>query len=386
MNTIPLSGLDDSVQILTGTTAQRDELLSCSPLDNGFRPCSGSAAEIRRRIGAALRVNPEYVELERTELDASASAIRCVGRMHPKKFFAKIYLVDRLPIPSPFPIPGEDLGRQEEDDSPIEDYILTEWKRVNQIRSLVGSRNCPVPLGYTLEGRTLVFERMSGMRADCLAHRIWPWTARLKSAEKALFHAGAWLRNLHQSFCYKFESVFPIEVLEQGHRLAKLKPAESDDNRRLSLQPLEAVCRRIGPRTPVRTPISMNQGYYSLQNLLWDGEREHLWVTDFGHASYRPILHDLCTIVCDLRTRLLNPLSSPWGLRRIEDSFWAGYGSVAANLQLLVDAVATHRILDQGFPLTSGLYSGQGFRGRIQSLVYKRFLQPCMISRILVTH
>jgi hypothetical protein len=385
MNAIPLMELDDPVQNLTETIANRDELMACSPRAKGFRPRSG-ATEICRRIGEALRVNPESIELLRAELGVSGSSMLCSGRADAKRFCAKIYLVDRLPVPSPFPIPGEDLGRQQEDYRPIGDYILTEWKRVNQLRSMVGSRNCPEPLGYTLQGRAVVFEDMSGMRAECLAHRTWPWTTRLKTAEDALFHAGAWLRNLHQSSSYKSESVFPIEVLEQAHRLAKLKSAESDSNPRLSLQPLEAACRRIGLRTPVRTSISMNQGDYSLQNLLWDGERQHLWVVDFGLASYRSILHDLSTIICDLRTRLFHPLASPWGLRRIEQSFWTGYGNVATNLRLLVDAMATHRIFDLGLPRISAMYARQGYWGRIQSFVHKRFLQPFMISRIMLTH
>ncbi len=374
------------MQNLTDAPAKPREVDGYSSRGSGFWFRNGATAEIRRRVGAALDMNPDVIEVDRTCLSRSGSAMRCSGRIGKKRFSAKTYLFDQYQFPSLFVLPGEELHRPEEVFRPIEEQITIEWKGIHQMRSVVGSRNCPTPLGYTLEGRTLVFEEVSGMGVDRLTRRAWPWKVRLKSAEAALFHAGAWLRNLHQSSSRKWETVFPIEVLQQGRRMFDLRTAESAYHERLSLQALEAACRQIGPRTPIRVSVSMNLGEFSLQNLLWDGEKEHLWVMDFGLTSYRSTLHDLSTMVYDLRRRLFHPLTSPRVIRRFEQSFWTGYGSIAANLRLLVNAVATYCLFDQSLPSICNAYPRRNFAGRIRSTVYRRLFQPFMISRILRAH
>jgi hypothetical protein len=383
MTGLALEEIDDSVHQLSGQSANPAKLFFDPSQRKGFRLPAGLTTAIRRRVAAALDVNPNSIEVERNSLGISGSALRCAGRSNARRFDAKIYLVNQVPVHTSFPLPGEDVGQPAGICRPVEDQIIIEWRRIQQMRSLVGSRNCPAPMGYTLEGRTLVLEAVNGLQADRLADRVCLLNPRLRSVENALFHAGAWLKNLHQVSSRRWETVYPIDVLAQGHRAAELRLSEPNYNRRLSLQPLEAACRQIGPRTPIRVTNSLNQGDFSLGNLLWDGKEEHLWIVDFGLASYRLILHDLSTIVFDLRSRLFYPFASLRGIHQLEESFWNGYGSVAANVRMLVNAMVTHRLFDQYLPGIPNSLATKGFRGRIWSFVFKRLVQPFMVSRVL---
>jgi len=360
-----------------------------TPATDGLRegrelpPANGSVAQLRWRVGLALDVDPELVEVEQWRVSLSGWTMRCTGWVKATRFCAKIYLVDLYPVPARFAAPGEELQPRKDVCRPVEEQISIEWKRIQKVRSLVGNRNSPTPLGYSLEGRTLVFEEVQGVRADHLARRAWPGTARAKSTERALFHAGAWLRNLHEVSFRHCESVIPVEVLRQARRVVGLKPTEPTSEERHALQPLEAVCRQIGPRTPVRVPIAMNHGDFSLPNLIWDDETEHLWVLDFEHSCSRSTFHDLGMMVFDLRRHLLHPLASPRVIHRCEQSFWSGYGSIAPNLRLLVNAFANHRLLAHSVPRILTLGTRRGWKGGMKAFFYKGLFQRFMISRVL---
>jgi hypothetical protein len=371
------------MQQLKQAPAPTGQATGSSTAELAVRRADDSTRKIRYRVGAALDIDPDFIEIEGSRVSPSGWTMRCTGTARSSRFCAKIYLVDLYPVPARFAVPAEELHHRAEVCRPVEEQIATEWKRIQQMRTLVGGRNSPGPLGYSLVTRTVVFEEVKGVRADYLARWAWPATQRLKATEKAVFHAGAWLRNLHQVSFRTCESVAPIEVLKQAHRAVALKHAESTPQDRSSLQPLEAACRQIGPRTPIRVPIAMNHGDFSLANFIWDEGSEHLWVLDFELSSYRSILHDLGTIVFDLRKRLLHPLTSPRAIRRLEQSFWFGYGSIAPNLRLLVNALASHRLLYYSVPRISTLRARRGWKGGVKSLIYKGIFQHFMVSRIL---
>ena len=339
-------------------------------------------AEIRWRVGAALRTNPQFIQIENSCVSPSGSTLRCTGRARATRFCAKIYLVDLYPITRRFTVPGEEVAVRTEVCRPVEEQVASEWRRVQQIQSLVGSRNSPTPLGYSLEGRTLVFEEVTGVPAEQLTRPTWPGKFRVQSAESALFQSGAWLKCLHQASVRSCETVTPIAFLEQARRSAGTRLQEPSVDGRMALRPLEDLCRQIGPRTPLRVPTAMNHGDFLLGNLIWESKAAHLWVLDFGLSSIQSVLHDLGTIVLDLKMLLLDPRLSPRAVARFEQAFWSGYGSVAANLRALVNAVATHRLYSYiGQRMRSWRARGS-WRGAINTHICKPLYERYLMSRI----
>lgn len=198
-----------------------------------------------------------------------------------------------------------------------------------------------------------------------------------------MFHAGAWLRRLHQVSAQNCESVFPIEVLEQARRLGDLHPARPRWESVSALEPLQAVCRQIGTRTPVRAPIAVNHGDFRLCKLLWNHDPEHLWVVDFQYSSCRSVLHDLATMIVELRGHLFHPLASANAVRRLEESFWYGYGCVTENVRMLVSAAAAYQLLGHRLPQMAPQRSRRRLFAEIKNSLYRRFVQPTLVSRIL---
>lgn len=323
-----------------------------------------SRVEARRRIAFALGIGAESVNVEQSRVSLSGWTMHCYGAAGRARFCAKIYLVDQYPLSPRFTLPGDDLCHHEQILQPAEQHIATEWELIQRIRSLVGSRNNPALLGCSPTERTLVFEEIKGARADRLTRWAWPSSSKLRSLEDALFQAGAWLSHLHQASSRSIESLIPIDVLTQVRQLVAAKHLEAKHYRRLALQPLEAVCRQIGPRTPLRVPITMNHGDFSLPNLIWDGMRERLWVIDFELSSVRSILHDLCTMIFNLRSRLLFPFTALTAVVQCEKAFWRGYRDASANLKLLVSAIVTSRLFYYSLPRMSRT-CGSGGAGRL---------------------
>ncbi len=370
------------MRIIALNPAPRPGLIDCpGNRDDSHSGCD-TDGEIRRRVGAALDISPDLIEIEQSQVSSAGLNRRSTGKARGTRFFAKTYLVDSCPIPAHFSMPGEELQHPAELYRPVEEHVATEWMAARKIRSLLGS-NSPAPLGCSLQGRTLVFEEVKGTRGDHLVRWAWPGTANLRAAEKALFRAGAWLRNLHDASFREYALVEPLEVLEAARQLISMRGVASTLHGRLALQEIESACHQIGPQARLQVPVTLNHGDFSLPNLLWDRERERLWVLDYELSSCRPILHDLGMMIFDLRRHLLHPRTWRLSVRRCERAFWSGYGVVSPSLLLFVDALATARLFSHSLPRISTLRDRRGWTGGLMASVYKTFLQPLMIARIM---
>ena len=69
----------------------------------------------------------------------------------------------------------------------------------------------------------------------------------------------------------------------------------------LALRVLESARSGLSSRTSLRVPVALNHGDFSLPNLIWNHDRQHLWVVDFELSALRPIFYDLCTMIFELR-------------------------------------------------------------------------------------
>lgn len=338
---------------------------------------------IRGRVASALSITPRLVNIESQHTGYFGWILRCLGTAAGTRFFAKIFLVDPYPIPPRFATPGEELARPEKPQRPVEEQIAVEWEMVREMRSLVGTKSIPAPLGRSVEDRILVFEGVNGMRMDRFVNWSWPDVRKVDSVEAALFQAGAWLRTVHEASFQGYETIDFCEVVDALRGVLRKKKLETTGYADLALNVLESTRQNLNPRTSLRVPVALNHGDFSLPNLIWDHARKQLWVIDFELSSYRPILHDLCTMIFTLQQPLLRPLTSARVVQLLEEAFWRGYGPVSEDTRALVSGLACARLFYHSVPRISTLRERRGWTGGVKATLYKRLLQPSMIARIL---
>lgn len=146
---------------------------------------------------------------------------------------------------------------------------------------------------------------------------------------------------------------------------------------------LEGVRPGLSPRTVLRVPVALNHGDFSLPNLIWNDHEKQLWVIDFELSSYRPILHDLCTLIATLRRQLLMPLTLPHVVESLEQAFWSGYGSISEEIRATVHSLSGAWNFYHTLPRLSTLRERRGWRGSLKALAYKSLFQYFMIARLL---
>jgi hypothetical protein len=339
--------------------------------------------DIRGRIACALNIPSGLVNIERHHVGMSGWVLRCWGSADGTRFFAKIFLLDPYPIPPRFATPWEELDAPEKPQRPVEAQIATEWSMARNMRSHVGAKNIPAPLGYSLDDRTLVFEEVQGTRLDRLVNWVWPASRDVRSMETAIYQAGAWLRALHESSTQGCETIEFVEVANALRGLIRRKKLEGTLYGVWALRALELLARHRGPRSSFHLPVALNHGDFSLPNLIWDRYREHLWVVDFELSARKSILHDLCAMIFELRKPLLYPPTSELTVRRLESAFWAGYGAIPEDLFVFVSALATARLFYLSFPRILTLPERRGWRGWLKATIYKALFHRYVTARVL---
>jgi hypothetical protein len=343
--------------------------------------------DLQRRVAAALNIPPEAVNIEGYRTRYMSLFIQCWGRAAGGRIFAKIFIVDQYPIPARYATPGEELAAPQNPTRPVEEQITTEWDKYQQMRRLMGKQSIPALLAYSLSHRILVYQEVQGLRVDSL-RKNWPMTlgrvgGRTRGAlQAAVFKAGAWLRALHDSTAQGCESVQYERFVEDLRDLMNKNHIATSSHAALASRVLEAAHLDVGTR-PLRVPVALNHGDFTLPNLLWNIDDQHLWVIDFELSSRRPILHDLCTMIFDLRKRLLHPLASPPEIAMCEKYFWAGYGGIPINLHAVVNALATSRLFYHVLPRLSYWRDERGWMAGMKALFYTRILEPFLTPRII---
>jgi hypothetical protein len=341
--------------------------------------------DIQSRVASAMNLAPELVNIEGYRTGFRRLMVRCYGTAAGARLFAKIFLADPYPIPPRFATPWEELAESENPHRPVKEQITAEWKMVQEMRSLVGTLNIPAPLGHSIEDRTLVFEEVAGLRMDSYVTWGWPGRRKMRSVEAALVQAGSWLRAVHESSFQHYETIDISVAVDALLAFTRRKQVETACYAGPALEILECTRRDLSPRSSVRVPVALNHGDFSLPNLIWDDDRMHLWVIDFEFSSYRPVLHDLCTLIATLRQRLLVPSTSPRVVRFLEEAFWRGYGPTDNNIRTMVSGLSSAWLFYHIFPRLSTLRERHGWRGGLKAFVYKSLFQRFIMARILST-
>jgi len=343
----------------------------------------GLLGDARARVASALNTSTRLVSIESYRIGSSGWVLRCAGKADGARFFAKILLVDPFPVPPRFATPWEELESPETQERPVEEQIAAEWRMVREMRSLVGSDSIPSPLGYSLDDRTMVFEEVRGTRLDRLARWAWPLSRRMQSTETATFRAGVWLRALHESSPQACETIEFLEVMDALRGLIRKKELTGTLYAQWTWKVIESLGQRLSPRTTLHIPVALNHGDFSFPNLIWDPQQEHLWVVDFELSARKSILHDLGTMIFDLRKPLLYPQTAQSAVQACENSFWAGYGAVSEDLFVCVNALATARLFYYSFPRVATLPQRRGWKGWLKATLYKGLFERYTAARIL---
>lgn len=201
---------------------------------------------IHCRIASALNVAPEFVRIEGRRTRYMSLFLQCWGLAAGTRFFAKIFLVDRYPMPARFATPCEELAAPENPDRPVEEQIAVERTRFQQMRCLMGRQNIPALLGHSIPDRVLVYEEVNGSQMDSLLNKHvvnWcrPNSRNVSSARRAMADAGAWLRRLHDCSSRGFEDMESGEIVDGLRALIRKRQMQSSPYARLALQLLEGV-------------------------------------------------------------------------------------------------------------------------------------------------
>ena len=346
-------------------------------------PAASVVEELQCRVAAAMNIAPEIVNIEGHRTGFPGFMLWCWGTAAGARLFAKIFLADPYPIPPRFATPWEELEGPENPQRAVEEQVNVEWNMIQEMRSVVGAQNIPAPLGHSVGDRTLVVEEVRGQRMDSFVNWGWPSRRKARSVEAAMLQAGSWLRTAHESSFQGYETVDITGAADALLALARRKKVEIAPYAGLALKVLESTRRNLNPRTSLRVPVALNHGDFSLPNMIWDDTSKQLWVIDFEHSSYRPILHDLCTLIATLRYRLLLPFTSPRVVGILEEAFWRGYGPTAKEIRTLVNGLSCAWLFYHIFPRLSTLRERRGWRGGLKAFLYKSLLQRFMMARIL---
>src|SRR5690348_14164619 len=220
--------------------------------------------DIRGRVASAMNINPNLVNVDHHEASASGLVRQCWGSAGGTNFFAKILLVDPYPVIPRFATPWDELAIPEKPERPVKDQVAIEWKMAQEMLCIVGARNIPALLGRSVKDRILVFEKVDGSRLDRLVKWGRPQSRKVKSVETAMFHAGKWLKMVHTSSFLRYETINIEEIYAALHRVIQSKGIESTRHADLALRALEIAAGDLKAHTPLRVPLALNHGDFSL--------------------------------------------------------------------------------------------------------------------------
>ena len=248
------------------------------------------------------------------------------------------------------------------------------------VRSLTGSSRIPSPLGRSCDAKTIVWEEAEGERLDNLAKRSWLTGRTGESVGRALLHAGKWVRDLHDSSAHGTQviemrrAIQNLEMRMLGKEIAEQRYIES------AIQILNHLIAVAGT-SRFTMPVALAHGDFCPANLMWEKNSQSLTVVDFELSEVHPVCYDLFALVSDLRARLLVPLIPKATIRHWEESFWTGYGPVAIETRMLVDALALARIFYHHLPR---LLTRRKRRGQVAGLA--AFAYRTLAERLVITY
>lgn len=340
---------------------------------------SVSTHYLRDKVAAALDVRPEQVKIERWRFSPGARSTRSWGTWTFGRFFAKSLILHPYPLIAREAFPGEDNPAPSSRSA--DEQIEKEWARTTHVREVVGPKEVPMPLGRSLPASTIVWEQAQGERLDDAVKRTWWAEPKASRSCAALCQAGAWLRKLHdRTAC----GTTTLDLTGIMHALS-----ETLNEQRLQASPYADAALAVlrtgrdagGNQLPV--PIVMSHGDFLLANLLLEATETQLSVVDFEDLDLRNVLHDLITMIFDLRALLLNPFISRPKILSLEKAFWQGYGPIPEQWAIWVNALACSRIFYYYLPRLSTRYQRQGWLAGAVASLYRAYFENSMISRCI---
>ena len=337
---------------------------------------------MRDSVAAALNVRSENVKIDHWRLSPGQRSTRCWGTSLGKRFFAKTLALDPYRLVPRVAVPGKEAVANGNSCRSASEQIEAEWSMTQRLRKLVGNEAVPAPLGKSIATKTVVWEQATGARMDDSVRRSRWMDHRGNAGGAALFQAGSWLKKLHNASAHREAAINCGELIRGVRELLQSQGLSSSGYASTALQLLETARHRTGGND-LLMPTVLSHGDFTLANMLWDKKASHLWIVDFEDFAERTPLHDLVTIIFDLRVLLLNPFVSRLVIRRLEKSFWEGYGNLSPEMLIWVNALACSRIFYYSLPRLSGRQARRGWLAAGMVSVYKLLLEPSMIDRCL---
>jgi len=337
--------------------------------------------EARERIAFTLNVSPDAAKIERCVVKQSNPTVYCFGRSMGTRFFAKVFLADVYRLEPRTLSGGEEVTFQDAQVRSAEDQINLEWNITNQLRALAGPATVPPPIAKSYSARTIVWEQVGGTRLDHFVAWSRLTDQKGSATSAAMFRAGAWLRKVHDAFPRGDEELDISGLLETIANLAQGK--SSSKYARIAVSLMERALVVAGGTGKLSAPAGLTHGDFCLPNLMWDAKLAQLVVFDFEHFDYGSICRDLAAIIFSLRGCLLNPLIPKSVVVSAEGSFWAGYGPMASEMFVCIDALASSRIFCTLFPRLDTRKKRRGWLAGITASTYRAFLEDYVITRRL---
>jgi len=346
---------------------------------------SNGCEKAKQRIAAALSVDPSTIKLDRYELNLPGWAFHCTGRLDGGRFFAKTYLNDFNP-----PLrritrsvtPWQELELLRRPEMSFGGNVGNELCMLEQIRQHDPDRCLPSILGSSVKFGTLVLEELRGVRMD--RHVRWQgWPSKsLRASADIIRRAGRWLRKIHDSTSNGFDELHPAELAETIRRLVALKKLESTRYGGLALGVMKSCMERVATDT-VFVPRCLCHGDFTLVNIIWDANGDRLRVIDLEHSVFGNVLHDVSSLIFNLRSELLYPWASSRAVKFFEEAFRSGYGAISDDLAATVDAISTARLFYSLLPRLLHRGKRRGWLAGAEASLYVRWLEPMMLKRTL---
>jgi O-antigen/teichoic acid export membrane protein len=339
---------------------------------------------IREKVASALNTSPSSVAVDRWRFSGEPCVLlHCRGSWVGGRFFAKILLADPYPNELRVALPLGDGVSLDTQHRPVEMQIENEWNMTKELGALGGPGFVPAPLAKSIKGRTLVWEEVAGIRLDYLVRNCRWADPRGNTTEAALFQAGRWLRRVHDG-SFRGSEIVDMGAVSEGIReLGQQNGATSPSRYTLGALQLLQTARAAVGEDKLEFPVVLSHGDFLLPNLLWNKTSRQLLVFDFEHCGYRNACHDLMAMVFSLRSQLLNPLVPKSAIKRAEESFWNGYGSVSPAMLAFTGAMASARILYASLPRLATRRKRRGWIAGMNAALYKAVFETFVITRRL---
>jgi hypothetical protein len=337
-----------------------------------------SLLECKEKIARTLQASVGDVRIRSRRFNKWGSTLQCAGMWGEREFFAKMIVQDPMPSLPPLMLPTDETMAAMGSLKAAGDQIELEYNATSEAGKFRGPAQVPTAIARSSAEKAIVWTMLRAVSVNDIVKR-WQWKdLGGENVTVALFRAGRWLRGIHEASALS-KQIVDIDVIERTIPEWVRRRQGNPGYGRMACRVVHGAILKLGGVTSVPVPVAFTHGDFSLPNLLWDRKRGELWIVDFEHSEYRPIAHDLVTIVSNLRVKLINPFIPRKFAVRWERAFWKGYGPIAQELSILVDALASAWLFYEFLPTLS---ERRGLGKALFSL-YRRFMAKRMIDRRL---